>query len=541
MIRPVHFLSYLKFITLILVTTQISFPSFTPTATAEDDVKCLAGIKSFNHPQGRLSSWSLTNSSVGFICRFNRVSCWNGNENRILSLELEEMNLSGQIPESLQSCKSLQVLNLSTNNLFGKIPAQLCKWLPYLVSLDLSNNDLSGTIPPELAYNNLSGRIPSFFNGAMKMDMLADSRLGGANLGSKCCDLSKKKLAAIIAAGAFGAAPSLMLVFGLWLWNNLTRVSKRRKRGYEFDDCWVERLGAHKLVEVSLFLKPLIKLKLVHLVAATSKFSAQNVLVSTWTGTTYKAMLLDGSMLAIKRLSACKLGEKQFLLEMKQLRRSRWSISTCLMELYILYCIDWPSRLRIGLGAARGLSWLHHCCHPPCLHQNISSSVILVDEDFDARIMDFGFSRLTNGDASLQKDVHGFGVVLLELVTGQKPFEINASEEGYKGNLVNWIDQLSSSGRIKDVIDKALTGKGYDDEILQFLQIACKCVAVRPKEKWSMYQVYISLCSIAEQLAVAEVDVNCLEGIKSALNDPQEMELHKPFNSIEQSSWNLWK
>lgn len=166
--------------------------------------------------------------------------------------------------------------------------------------------------------------------------------------------------------------------------------------------------------------------------------------------------------------------------------------------------LDWPSRLRIGLGAARGLSWLHHCCHPPCLHQNISSSVILVDEDFDARIMDFGFSRLTNGDASLQKDVHGFGVVLLELVTGQKPFEINASEEGYKGNLVNWIDQLSSSGRIKDVIDKALTGKGYDDEILQFLQIACKCVAVRPKEKWSMYQVYTSLCSIAEQLGFSE-------------------------------------
>lgn len=60
------------------------------------------------------------------------------------------MNLSGQVPESLQSCKSLQVLNLSTNNLFGKIPTQLCKWLPYLVSLDLSNNDLSGTIPHEL-------------------------------------------------------------------------------------------------------------------------------------------------------------------------------------------------------------------------------------------------------------------------------------------------------------------------------------------------------------------------------------------------------
>lgn len=97
-----------------------------------------------------------------------------------------------------------------------------------------------------------------------------------------------------------------------------------------------------------------------------------------------------------------------------------------------------------------------------------------------------------NGDASLQEDVHGFGVVLLGLANGQKPFEINASEEGYKGNLVNWINQLSRSGRIKDAIDKTLIGKGYDDEILQFLEITCKCVAVRPKEFTFQYAALLS-------------------------------------------------
>ena len=76
--------------------------------------------------------------------------------------------------------------------------------------------------------------------------------------------------------------------------------------------------GYTSLLKFRCFLSHLLNLKLVHLIAATSNFSAQNVLVSTRTGTTYKAMLLDGSMLAIKRLSACKLGEKQFLLEMKQ-------------------------------------------------------------------------------------------------------------------------------------------------------------------------------------------------------------------------------
>lgn len=121
--------------------------------------------------------------------------------------------------------------------------------------------------------------------------------LKGKNLRSKFCDLSKKKLAVIIAAGAFGAAAPLT--------------------GTTYN-CWVVRLGPHKLVEVSLFLKPLIKLKLAHLIAATSNFKPQNVIASTWTGTTYKAMLLDGSMLATKRLSACKPGEKQFQMETKQ-------------------------------------------------------------------------------------------------------------------------------------------------------------------------------------------------------------------------------
>ena len=97
-------------------------------------------------------------------------------------------------------------------------------------------------------------------------------------------------------------------------------------------------------------------------------------------------------------------------------------------------------RFRIGLGAARGLAWLHHGCHPPIIQQNICSSVILVDEEFDARLMDFGLARLmasdsngsfVNGDlgelgyiapeypstlvASLKGDVYGFGILLLGL------------------------------------------------------------------------------------------------------------------------------
>ncbi|KAJ8544955.1 hypothetical protein K7X08_017538 [Anisodus acutangulus] len=71
----------------------------------------------------------------------------------------------------------------------------------------------------------------------------------------------------------------------------------------------------------------------------------------------------------------------------------------------------------------------------------------------------------------------------LELATGQRPLEVAADDEGFKGNLVDWVNQLSVSGRIKDAIDKHMCGKRHDEEIVQFLKIACNCVISGPKER----------------------------------------------------------
>lgn len=560
-------------------------------ALVEDDVKCLQGLKAaFTDPSGKLNSWVFNNASVGFICHFVGVSCWNDRENRIYNLELRDMSLSGTIPKSIEYCISLQNLDLGGNQLSGPIPKDICSWLPYLVTMDfsgnklsgpipadlqkctylngliLSDNQLSGTIPYELssfsrlkkfsvANNQLTGTIPQFFDHFDEADFAGNSGLCGGPL-KKCGGLSKKNLAIIIAAGVFGAAASLLLALGLWWWYHL-RLNKRRKGGYGIGtQDWAERLRPHRLVQVSLFQKPLVKVKLADLMAATNNFSQENVIISTRTGTTYKALLPDGSALAIKRLSTCKLGEKQFRLEMNRLGQLRHPnlaplLGFCVVEdekllvykylsngtLYSLLHgsgagLDWPTRFRIGLGAARGLAWLHHGCQPPIIHQNICSNVILIDEDFDARIMDFGLAKLmtsdshessfVNGDlgelgyiapeypstmvASLKGDVYGFGIVLLELVTGQKPLEVSTAEEGFKGNVVDWVNHLSSSGRNKDVIDKDLCGKGHDDEILQFLKVACNCVVSSPKDRRSMYQVYHSLKGMRRDHSFSEQD-----------------------------------
>uniref|UniRef100_A0A7N0UZI6 Protein kinase domain-containing protein n=1 Tax=Kalanchoe fedtschenkoi TaxID=63787 RepID=A0A7N0UZI6_KALFE len=577
---------------LYLLLIIISFHSALAATVAEDDVRCLRGIKDLlDDPLGKLSSWTFSNSNANYICKFVGVTCWNDRESRLLGLQLKGFGLSGSVPESLKYCGSLQTLDLSDNRLSGSIP-DICSWLPYLASIDLSGNVFSGTIPSSfancsylnklsLASNRLSGNIPYQFSSLDRLRefSVADNELKGpipsglseygkeafvGNSGlcgrplGKCGGLSKKSLAIIIAAGVFGAALSLLLGFGLWWWCS-ENSGRGRRKGYgvggDGDSSWALRLRTYKLVQVSLFQKPIVKIRLADLMAATNNFSLENVIIATRTGTTYKAMLPDGSALAIKRLNTCKLGEKQFRMEMNRLGQLRHPNLTpllgyCIVEeekllvykymsngtLYSILrrngaALDWPTRFRIGFGAARGLAWLHHGCQPPIMHQNICSNVILVDEDYDARIMDFGLARLmtasesngssfVNGDlgefgyvapeysstmvASLKGDVYGFGVVLLELATGQKPLEVNTGEEGFKGNLVEWVTQLSTAGQLKDAIDKNLAGSRYHEEILLFLRIACNCVVPRPKDRSSMHKVYESLKSMGASQGYSE-------------------------------------
>ncbi|CAI0386669.1 unnamed protein product [Linum tenue] len=102
-------------------------------------------------------------------------------------------------------------------------------------------------------------------------------------------------------------------------------------------------------------------------------------------------------------------------------------------------------------------------------------------------------------------DVYAFGVVLLELVTGQKPLDVNNGDEGgFKGNLVDWVNQLVITGRTKDCIDKSLVGRGHDDDMSHFLKVALNCVGSRPKDRLAMYQVYESLKGLAEKHGMTE-------------------------------------
>ncbi|KAE8663249.1 leucine-rich repeat receptor-like protein kinase [Hibiscus syriacus] len=149
----------------------------------------------------------------------------------------------------------------------------------------------------------------------------------------------------------------------------------------------------------------------------------------------------------------------------------------------------WSLRLKIGIGSAKGFAWLHHNCNPRIIHRNISSKCILLDADFEPKISDFGLARLMN-----PIDTH-----LSTFVTGEKPTHVSKAPENFKGSLVEWIMQLSNDGKLQDAIDTTLVGKGVDNELFQFLKVACNCVLPPPKERPTMFEVYQFLRAIGER------------------------------------------
>ncbi|KAL5580090.1 hypothetical protein UlMin_012532 [Ulmus minor] len=340
---------------------------------------------------------------------------------------------------------------------------------------------------------------------------------------------------------------------GLLLYFFPPRIIRRKKEDDPEGNKWAKSIKGTKGIKVSMFEKSLSKMKFSELMKATNSFHKENIIGSARTGTMYKATISEGQFLMVKRMEDSQRLAKEFASEMKTLGSVKHQnlvplLGFCMagkerllvyefMEHGTLYDqlhplepkvsnLDWPLRLKIAIGAAKGLAWLHHNCNPRIIHRNISSKCILLGKDFEPKLSDFGLARLMNpvdthlstfvngefGDlgyvapecprklvATTKGDVYSFGVVLLELITGEKATHVSQAPENFKGSLAEWIAQLSCTSPLQTAIDKSLLQQGFDKELNQFFKVACNCVSLSPKERPTMFEVYQFLRAIGQR------------------------------------------
>ncbi|GAQ77887.1 Protein kinase superfamily protein [Klebsormidium nitens] len=170
--------------------------------------------------------------------------------------------------------------------------------------------------------------------------------------------------------------------------------------------------------------------------------------------------------------------------------------------------LDWPTREKIALGTAKGLAYLHEECKPRCIHRDVKLSNILLTNDFEAKLADFGLARRTDPQdthvttaiagtwgylspeymATEKSDVYSFGVVLLCLVAGRRPTQPNAPEEQI--HLPEWAWSLAERNELEQLIDPRLEGERheYAANMERMTKIALLCVHTAASVRPSMRQ-----------------------------------------------------
>ncbi|KAL0917925.1 hypothetical protein M5K25_013034 [Dendrobium thyrsiflorum] len=455
-------------------------------------------------------------------------------------LNLGHNHLSTVIPPELGNLHSLGVLDLSHNALEGPIPSSFSS-LSMLSDIDLSNNKLNGTIPvlgqlatfPRFRYENNSG-LCGFPLAACGGNPSTDS--GNKN------PKSPHRRASIAGSITIGLLFSLFCIFSVSVILVENRKRQRQRQKKEEDNVSGETGIKDIALTISLatFDKPLQNLTFHDLLNATNGFHQDFLIGSGGFGDVYRAQLKDGTFVAIKKLiQVTGQGEREFTAEMETIGKIKHRnlvplLGYCkvgeerlLVYEYMKYGsledvlhnqnktgirLNWPTRRKIAVSAARGLAFLHHSCIPHIIHRDMKSSNVLLDDNLEARVSDFGMARFMSAmDTHLsvstlagtpgyvppeyyqsfrcttKGDVYSFGVVLLELLTGRQPTD---SSDFGENNLVGWVKQHSKI-RIRDVFDKHLLEEDstLEFELLEHLKIACACLDDRPLRRPTMLNV----------------------------------------------------
>ncbi|XP_015897404.3 probably inactive leucine-rich repeat receptor-like protein kinase IMK2 [Ziziphus jujuba] len=479
-------------------------------------------------------------------------------------LNLKNNQFSGQIPATISNISGINQLDLSGNNFTGEIPDSLAS-LSNLTSFNVS-------------YNNLSGSVPSLLTKKFnKSSFVGNLQLCGYSISTPCSTsptenppapspeipkephhhkLSTKDII-LIAAGILLVILLLLCCILLCCF-----IKKKAAMKGKTDKSSKQAAAAGGSAEKAISAGSEIESageaggKLVHF-DGPFVFTADDLLCATAEimgkstyGTAYKATLEDGNQVAVKRLrEKTTKGQKEFEAEAAAIGKIRHANLLALRAYYLgpkgekllvfdympkgslasfLHArgpetvIDWPTRMNIAMGVTRGLNYLHN--QENIVHGNLTSSNILLDEQNNSHIADFGLSRLMTNAANTnviatagslgynapelsktkktntKTDVYSLGVIILELLTGKSPGEpMNGMD------LPQWVASIVKEEWTNEVFDLELMrdAPAIGDELLNTLKLALHCVDPSPAARPEVQQVLQQLEEIKPEAAAA--------------------------------------
>ncbi|KAH1052129.1 hypothetical protein GYH30_021804 [Glycine max] len=473
--------------------TQLDLPTQARDVGAIVDIKSAYQISRLNW-QGdpcvpKQYAWD------GLICSsYNTVP-------RITSLNLSSSNLKGQINMSFSYLTELEILDLSQNELEGSLPEFLAQ-LPKLKILNVTGNKLSGPIPKALKE---------------KADLQLSVE-GNPYLCTSSTCRKRKKVVIPLVVTFVGAFIILSIV-------SLSFLRRRRLQGV----MGTKKLSCFNKIEYVNSNKQ--EFTYAEVLSITNNF--EKVVGKGAYGTVYYGFKGE-TQVAVKILSPSTQGFQQFQTEAKILTRVHHTCltpligycneATALIYKYMAYgdlanhlsdknqiLLSWKQRLQIALDSATGLEYLHKYCKPPIVHRDVKTSNILLDEDFHAKVSDFGLSKIFSNECDThvltkiagtpgymdpeyqitnklteKSDVYSFGIVLLEIITGH-PAILKTHENTH---IVQWVNSmLADEGEIDSIMDPRLQGI-YDSETAsKVVHVAMACLAPSSIKRPTMDQV----------------------------------------------------